>query len=85
MRVELVTPQQWKRHHGLLGADKDAARAVASRMFPGASLARTRDVGRADALLIAAYGASRCAPSFAKVFGQWPGDETEEELLEALR
>ena len=56
LRVELVTPQAWKRHHGLLGTDKDAARAVASRLFPGASLARVKDGGRADALLIAEYG-----------------------------
>ena len=59
LRVELVTPQAWKRYHGLLGTDKDAARAVASRLFPGASLARMKDGGRADALLIAEYGRVR--------------------------
>ena len=57
LRVELVTPQVWKRACGLLGADKDAARAVASRRFPSAPLSRVKDGGRADALLIAAYGA----------------------------
>lgn len=56
IRCELVTPQAWKKHFGLIGADKDAARAVASRLFPQASLARKKDVGRADALLIAEYG-----------------------------
>ena len=56
IRTEMVTPQAWKRHHGLIGTDKDAARALASRLFPGASLARKKDTGRADALLIAAYG-----------------------------
>lgn len=58
IRTEMVTPQAWKKHHGLIGTDKDAARALASRLFPGASLARKKDVGRADALLIAAYGAN---------------------------
>lgn len=56
IRAELVTPQAWKKHFGLLGADKDAARAVASRLFPNVSLARKKDVGRADALLLAEYG-----------------------------
>ena len=59
IRCELVTPQAWKKHFGLIGADKDAARAVASRLFPSTSLARKKDVGRADALLIAEYGRAR--------------------------
>lgn len=66
----LVSPQAWKRHHGLIGTDKDAARAVASRLFPGASLARKKDVGRADALLIAAYGASKSGVNGAMASGE---------------
>lgn len=55
IRTLRPTPQTWKRHHTLIGKDKDAARALAIDLFPDASLARKRDVGRADALLIAAW------------------------------
>lgn len=56
LRVELVRPQTWKKSFGLIGTDKDAARAVASNLYPGASLARKKDIGRADAILIAHFG-----------------------------
>ncbi len=52
----LVTPVQWKRRAGLIGAEKDKARAIAQQLFPGVELSRKRDIGRADALLIARYG-----------------------------
>ena len=54
--LELVTPQAWKRRFGLLGTEKDAARTKAIELYPEASLARKKDIGRADALLIARYG-----------------------------
>lgn len=55
--VRYVQPAVWKRAFGLIGADKDAARTVASQRFPALkSLSRKCDVGRADALLIALYG-----------------------------
>jgi crossover junction endodeoxyribonuclease RuvC len=54
--INYVTPQVWKRAHGLLGSDKDAARTKAIQQFPGAPLARKRDIGRADALLMAQWG-----------------------------
>lgn len=52
-----VPPQTWKRHHGLLGCDKDMARTKAIQRFPAAAsaLARKRDIGRADAILIALW------------------------------
>lgn len=55
---ELVTPQRWKK--AMIdgqGKDKDASRQVAMRLFPQSAkeLARKKDHGRADALLIAAY------------------------------
>lgn len=55
-----VTPMVWKRHHGLVGADKDVARTRAVDLFPEAAehLGRKKDVGRADALLIAAWAAA---------------------------
>jgi crossover junction endodeoxyribonuclease RuvC len=56
MPLELVTPATWKRRFGLIGAEKDAARTKATELYPGIILARKKDVGRADALLIARYG-----------------------------
>lgn len=54
----LVTPQAWKKAmmHGK--GDKDAARIRAQELFPGcvSQLSRKKDIGRADALLIAEYG-----------------------------
>lgn len=54
--VRYVQPAVWKRAFGLIGADKDAARTVAAQRFPGVELTRKKDIGRADALLIALYG-----------------------------
>ena len=56
--VRVVQPQSWKRHHGLLRTEKDAARVLAIQRFPSAAdhLARKKDGNRADALLIAEYG-----------------------------
>lgn len=51
----LVTPAVWKRQMGVT-ADKSAARAMAQRLFPSASLGRVKDHGRAEALLIAEWG-----------------------------
>lgn len=53
--VTLVTPGEWKRHFKL-GADKDMARGLASRLYPQIDLSRKKDHGRAEALLIARYG-----------------------------
>jgi crossover junction endodeoxyribonuclease RuvC len=54
----MVTPQSWKKAAGLIGTDKDAARARAIQMWP-----KWRDLDKkgkgqalADAALIAAYG-----------------------------
>lgn len=54
--VELVTPATWKRFYRL-GPDKEAARALALRLYPAlaADLARKRDADRAEALLIARW------------------------------
>jgi crossover junction endodeoxyribonuclease RuvC len=55
--LHLVTPQRWKKHHGLIGSDKDAARALAIQRYPGiaAELRLKKDVDRADAVLLGAY------------------------------
>ena len=51
----LVTPQAWKKHHGLIGTEKEASLELARQMFPQAPLSRKKDTGRADALLIATW------------------------------
>jgi crossover junction endodeoxyribonuclease RuvC len=56
--LTLVPPQTWKKFHGLLGTEKDAARSRAIQLFPGI---RTLDsIGKgqalADALLLGRYG-----------------------------
>jgi crossover junction endodeoxyribonuclease RuvC len=58
IRTSLVTPQVWKRHFRL-DADKEKSRALALRTFPKTSqhFARKKDHGRAEASLIALYGA----------------------------
>lgn len=56
----LVTPQEWKRAFRL-GPDKNEARIIAGRQFPlmAASFARVKDDGRAEAALLALFGASQ--------------------------
>ena len=50
-------PVVWKRSMGLIGAEKDAARILAIKLYPDAEdrLRRKKDIGRADALLIARW------------------------------
>ncbi len=52
-----VSPVKWKGYYGLKGQEKDAARTLAIRRFPSVAgeLARKKDGGRADALLIALW------------------------------
>lgn len=54
--VMMVTPHSWKKKAGLLGKDKDNARTLAQQLYPGAPLGRKKDIGRADAILIARFG-----------------------------
>lgn len=56
---ELVTPAVWKRHYGLIGAPKESSRGIAIERFPMAPLSRKRDHGRAEAILLAAWGSPR--------------------------
>ena len=52
-----VEPQAWKKHFGLLKADKEASRALAIKLFPGAAdkLRLKKHHNRAEALLLARY------------------------------
>jgi crossover junction endodeoxyribonuclease RuvC len=60
VRTETVPPRVWKKAMGVK-ADKDGCRMAAIKLFPRRSelFARKRDDGRAEAALIAAYGAGR--------------------------
>ena len=61
----LVSPRKWKTHFGL-DADKERSRALAIRLWPGCGLfERKRDHGRAEAALIARYGAETFASATA--------------------
>lgn len=55
--MELVTPQEWKKHYGLIGKDKDASRIIALQLFPqmAMELKLKKYNGRAEALLLAEY------------------------------
>ncbi len=59
--VETISPAKWKPAMGLTGADKNVSRALAAQLFPHlkSQLARVKDDGRAEALLIAIYASSR--------------------------
>ena len=53
--TSLVTPGQWKKHYKL-DSDKEKARMLAIRTWPGCTLfARKKDNGRAEAALIALH------------------------------
>jgi crossover junction endodeoxyribonuclease RuvC len=55
--VHLITPAFWKKHFRL-NAEKEQARALAIRLFPSNdSFRRKMDHGRAEAALIAKFGA----------------------------
>jgi hypothetical protein len=56
--VTIVEPSVWKRFWRLPGKDKESSRQKALQLFPAAhpALARKKDHGRAEAMLIALYG-----------------------------
>jgi len=59
--VEIIEPSAWKRHWHLPGKDKESGRQKALQLFPAAhaALARKKDHGRAEAMLIALYYVER--------------------------
>ena len=60
-----IAPQRWKRYHNLpAGSDKEASRQLALNLVPELApmLARKKDHGRAEAALLALYGAYLMAP-----------------------
>lgn len=52
-----VTPAKWKRHYGL-SAEKEKSRELAIQIWPASDVfRRKKDHGRAEAALLARYGA----------------------------
>ena len=63
--MELVTPQRWKKAYRL-DSDKEKARALALRLWPmSKQFSRKKDHGRAEAALIAKFGAGQAAEAAA--------------------
>jgi crossover junction endodeoxyribonuclease RuvC len=60
--LTLVPSSKWKPEMGLRGQEKSASIALAKQMFPhiASQLARAKDDGRAEAILIAYYGSKEC-------------------------
>ena len=59
-RIHHPTPTEWKKTFRLTGKDKDAARLKAIELWPAQAaefFSRKKDVGRADAALIALHAA----------------------------
>ena len=52
--IDWITPQKWKKIHGLIGKDKDASRTLVIEKYPEKYewFKRKKDIGRADAVLI---------------------------------
>jgi crossover junction endodeoxyribonuclease RuvC len=62
IRTERVAPVSWRRAMGIKSGDgKDISRATATKLFPryAEHFARAKDEGRAEAALIALYGAQQ--------------------------
>jgi crossover junction endodeoxyribonuclease RuvC len=60
--TERVAPVSWRRAMGIqAGAGKDISRATATKLFPryAEQFARVKDEGKAEAALIALYGAQQ--------------------------
>jgi hypothetical protein len=51
----IVLPLAWKRHAGLVGADKRASRLRVQERFPSLGVIAPADEGPAEGLLLAAY------------------------------
>jgi crossover junction endodeoxyribonuclease RuvC len=57
--LTIVEPAAWKKFYGLRGKDKELSRQRALQLFPAAHalLAHKKDHGRAEAMLVALFGA----------------------------
>ena len=74
--LERVRPAAWKLAMGLRGKDKSASRGMATELFPehAAMFRRVKDDGRAEAALIARYGA------YQNIHNAMTGGDDNEEI-----
>ena len=56
LRTVRVRPQMWKKEFGLVKKDKSDSIRIAQDLFPMADITLKKHHGRAEALLLAAYG-----------------------------
>ena len=68
MRLRTAEPASWKRKLGLIGKDKAESQALAQKLVKniGDSLTRKKDHNRAEAMLIAIYGAGQLRQQHAR-------------------
>lgn len=57
--VHTIAPRLWKAHHGLKGADKVPALALAKRRYPWLVLETKASADLAEAVLIGEYGVAK--------------------------
>lgn len=57
VKTVMVDPQKWKKHWGLIGTKKDAAVDLVMKEFPDSPVKLKKHSGRADSILIGAFGA----------------------------
>jgi crossover junction endodeoxyribonuclease RuvC len=67
--VTFVTPKAWRKHHGI-GPSPDAARQRSMQLWPKIAHILKKDHHRADAALLAAYGAQHLQPREAAWLSQ---------------
>jgi len=82
----LIMPAQWKKHYGLTGGDgaKERARLTAITRYPAIEsyLKRKKDHQRAEAFLLAVYGAYKLGLGDAPSLSEVPsfGDDMDEDI-----
>lgn len=60
-KVHFVKPQEWKKHHGLIGKKKDDSRLLVIERYPSLKneLKLKKNVDKAEALLLCLYGQTK--------------------------
>jgi crossover junction endodeoxyribonuclease RuvC len=85
--LTIIEPTAWKKFHGLRGKDKELSRQRALQLFPAAHalLAHKKDHGRAEAMLVALFGAHSFGARSSSAVGSVPIRSDSEDLHSASR
>jgi hypothetical protein len=70
--VSWVAPQTWKRHHGLLGQEKEASRQLAISKFGPELFKLKKDTDKAEAVLIGVWYVETAGKALLKVLNSAP-------------